>query len=66
VAQAERERVANFDPPPAELVTNMASYTTVFLAFPIWGQTAPSATRRLRQALAASENPRLLSSCCPT
>jgi flavodoxin len=45
VAQAERERAANFEPPLAELVTNMASYNTVFLGYPIWGQTAPSVIR---------------------
>src|SRR6185312_9700073 len=45
VAQAERERVADFEPPLAELVTNIASYDTVYLGFPIWGQTAPSVIR---------------------
>jgi flavodoxin len=45
VAQAERERQAGFEPPLAELVTNMAEYDTVFLGSPIWGQTAPSVLR---------------------
>ena len=45
VAQAERERVSGFEPPLAELVTNIASYDAVYLGFPIWGQTAPSVIR---------------------
>jgi flavodoxin len=45
VAQAERERASGFEPPLAALVTNIASYETVFLGFPIWGQTAPSVIR---------------------
>jgi flavodoxin len=45
VAQAEREREAGFEPPLAELVTNIADYDTVLLGSPIWGQTAPSVLR---------------------
>ena len=45
VAKAEREREAGFEPPLAELVTNIADYDTVFLGSPIWGQTAPSVLR---------------------
>lgn len=45
VEQAERERVAGFEPPLAELVRDIGTYQTVFLGFPIWGETAPSVIR---------------------
>jgi flavodoxin len=45
VAQAERERQSGFEPPLAQLVADIASYDTVFLGSPIWGQTAPSVLR---------------------
>ncbi len=45
VAQAERERVEDYEPPLVELVDDFLSYRTVFLAFPIWGMTAPSVIR---------------------
>jgi len=45
VAQAEQERVRNYEPPLAERVTGLADYDTVFLGFPIWGQTAPAIIR---------------------
>jgi flavodoxin len=45
VAQAEREREAEYEPPLRGSVANLASYQTIFLGFPIWGMTAPSPIR---------------------
>jgi flavodoxin len=45
VAQAEQERVRGYEPPLAERVTGLADYETVFLGFPVWGQTAPAIIR---------------------
>lgn len=45
VAQAERERKTDFEPPLKTLVPDLQAYDTVFLGFPIWGQTAPSVIR---------------------
>jgi len=42
VAQAEREKQANYEPALKELVTQMGAYSTVYLAFPIWGSTVPT------------------------
>ena len=45
VAQAEDERQRGFEPPLQATVPELRSYETVFLGFPIWGMTAPSAIR---------------------
>jgi len=45
VAQAERERQADFRPRLRELVASMDAYDTVYLAFPIWGMTVPPPVR---------------------
>ncbi len=45
VAQATRERQSRYEPPLAANVPNLAGYTTVFLGFPIWGQSAPAVIR---------------------
>ena len=45
VAQAQRERDRGFEPPLQAKVENMADYATVFLGFPIWGETAPPVIR---------------------
>lgn len=45
VAQAQRERDSNFEPALRAKVENMAVYGTVFLGFPIWGETAPPVIR---------------------
>ncbi|MDK2770350.1 MAG: flavodoxin [Sphingomonas sp.] len=45
VAQAERERQAEYRPALAASVSGLASYQTIFLGFPIWGMTAPSIIR---------------------
>ncbi|MDZ4281312.1 MAG: flavodoxin [Hydrogenophaga sp.] len=45
VAQARRERDSGFEPALQAKVVNMADYATVFLGFPIWGETAPPVIR---------------------
>jgi flavodoxin len=45
VEQARRERDSGYEPPLEASVSNMASYDTVFLGFPIWGETAPPVIR---------------------
>lgn len=45
VAQAERERQEDFEPPLKATVPNLQAYDTIFLGFPIWGETAPSVIR---------------------
>ncbi|HBP4966858.1 TPA: flavodoxin [Pseudomonas aeruginosa] len=45
VEQARRERDSGDEPPLEASVSNMASYDTVFLGFPIWGETAPPVIR---------------------
>ncbi|MBV6670058.1 flavodoxin [Xanthomonas euvesicatoria pv. alangii] len=50
VAQAQRERDSNFEPPLRATVQNISDYDTVFLGFPIWGQTAPPVIRSFLSA----------------
>ncbi len=45
VEQARRERDAGARPPLKTAVPNIAAYDTVFLCFPIWGETAPPIIR---------------------
>lgn len=45
VAQASKETVSGYEPALATKVTAMADYDTVFLGFPIWGETAPPVVR---------------------
>jgi flavodoxin len=45
VRQAERERGSDYQPPLAAAVPNIAAYDTVFLGFPIWGETIPPVIR---------------------
>jgi flavodoxin len=42
VAQAEREKLAGYEPPLKENVGEIGAYSTIYLAFPIWGSTAPT------------------------
>lgn len=42
VAQAEREKQSGYEPPLKECVAEIGAYSTVYLAFPIWGETAPT------------------------
>lgn len=45
VEQAKQETDRGYEPPLKAKVVNIASYSTVFLAFPIWGMTAPPVVR---------------------
>lgn len=45
VAQAKHERDSNVRPPLKAKAPDMARYDTVFLGFPIWGETAPPVIR---------------------
>ncbi|RJG01021.1 flavodoxin [Noviherbaspirillum sedimenti] len=45
VEQARKERDSGYRPALKESVPNMASYKTIFLGFPIWGETAPPVIR---------------------
>ena len=45
VEQAQRERDSGYQPVLEATVSSMADYDTVFLGFPIWGQTAPPVIR---------------------
>ncbi len=45
VEQARQERDAGVRPPLKASVPNIAAYETVFLGFPIWGETAPPIIR---------------------
>jgi len=45
VEQARRERDSGFRPALKASVANLVQYTTVFLGFPIWGETAPPVIR---------------------
>lgn len=45
VAQAEKERTGGIEPSLSSTVPNMSTYDTIFLGFPIWGQTAPAVIR---------------------
>ena len=45
VAQARRERDSGYEPALQTRVVNIDDYATVFLGFPIWGQTAPPVIR---------------------
>lgn len=45
VGQALKETTAGYRPPLKAAVSNIASYDTVFLGFPIWGMTTPPVVR---------------------
>lgn len=45
VSQATRERASGYQPPLKATVPDLRAYETVFLGFPIWGETAPSVIR---------------------
>lgn len=45
VRQAQDERDRGYEPPLAARVQDLASYETVFLGLPIWGETAPPVIR---------------------
>lgn len=50
VEQARQERDSTFEPALAAYVANMADYDTVFLGFPIWGETTPPVIRSFLSA----------------
>ena len=50
VEQARQERDSAYAPPLEALVPNMASYETVFLGLPIWGETTPPVIRAFLSA----------------
>lgn len=45
VAQAKHQTDSGYEPPLKAKVADIASYGTIFLAFPIWGMTAPPVVR---------------------
>jgi flavodoxin len=45
VRQAKRESDSGYRPPLAATVPNIRAYETVFLGFPIWGETVPPVIR---------------------
>jgi Flavodoxin len=45
VEQIVRERDSGFEPPLNAQVPELARYQTVFLGFPVWGETAPPPIR---------------------
>jgi len=50
VEQARKERDSGFEPALGARVSNMADFDTVFLGFPIWGETAPPIIRAFLSA----------------
>lgn len=50
VEQARKERDSGHEPALEAKVTGMAGYDTVFLGFPIWGETAPPPIRSFLSA----------------
>jgi flavodoxin len=42
VAQAEREKLAGYEPQLKERVGEIGAYSTVYVGFPVWGSTAPT------------------------
>lgn len=50
VEQAKQERDRGIEPALAERIPNLAGYDTIFLGFPIWGETAPPIIRSFLRA----------------
>lgn len=50
VEQARQERDSGYEPALEARVPNMASYDTVYLGFPIWGETTPPIIRAFLSA----------------
>jgi flavodoxin len=50
VEQARQERDRGYEPPLAARVPDIRTYDTVFLGFPIWGETAPPVIRSFLKA----------------
>ncbi|MFH0022932.1 flavodoxin [Pseudomonas fluorescens] len=45
VEQARQERDTGYEPPLETVLPNLIQYETVYLGFPIWGETTPPAIR---------------------
>jgi len=45
VGQARQERDSGYEPPLKTRIQGIAAYKTIFLCFPIWGETAPPVIR---------------------
>ena len=45
VEQARQERDSGYEPPLRSIAPGMTAYRTLFLCFPIWGETAPPVVR---------------------
>jgi flavodoxin len=50
VERARQERDGGYEPALESKVSNMATYDTVFLGFPIWGETTPPVIRSFLSA----------------
>jgi flavodoxin len=50
VEQARQERDRGYEPPLEATVPDVAAYETVFLGFPIWGETTPPVIRSFLRA----------------
>ncbi|MFD0847959.1 flavodoxin [Sphingosinicella xenopeptidilytica] len=50
VERARRERDQGYEPPLAERGPDIAGYDTIFLGFPIWGETTPPPIRSYLKA----------------
>ncbi len=50
VEQARRERDAGFEPALKTTIPTIAAYDTLFLGFPVWGETAPPIIRAFLSA----------------
>lgn len=50
VDQARQERDAGYEPPLEAALPNLSQYETVYLGFPIWGETAPPVIRAFLRA----------------
>lgn len=50
VEQARKERDSGFEPALEKTVRDIAAYDTLFLGFPIWGETAPPVVRAFLSA----------------
>lgn len=45
VARATRERDSGFEPPLEAAAVDIGAYRTIFLGFPVWGETTPAVIR---------------------
>nr|WP_217705830.1 flavodoxin [Peristeroidobacter soli] len=57
VEQARQERDSDHEPALAASVARIANYDTVFLGFPIWGETTPPVIRSFLSAHDLSDKP---------